>query len=639
MRIDGASLATEPPKYGLADRDGFDHARAFQNRVVEWIHDGIEPVAVLRAPTGAGKTATFHELIETRTVPLLVYPTNALLRQQRNRFAEDDIDVAVLNSETLSGHGRDRAEGLIAYFDEYEADHDVVVTNPDILQAAIQDMYAGGRAMRIFERIDAVVYDEFHFYSSLAASGLLLQLKILAERHPDQKILLASATPNEDFVDFVVERLGLSVCDINASYVSDGDQFRQPVEMIRHEESRLYERRDAIAESLADEIAEVETYNEPRAVLVFNSVRQSNDFHQFLADEYPLVFKHTAKDNGFDTNDKMADLDGDSFYVLNTTSKGEVGLDYDIRTLHMETPGCAGPFLQRFGRAGRESKASVHVYGLGQGPWGDDVAFPEFEEQIYEGLGAYKGPDGRRMPLSELADLVGFRAAYAIASRESGYGWFDEALRKDFEENVEKYDRWRRFIARVNDELNRVSTGFEPGKYSPKDPEAKLLGFTKACFEAFCGLRGRSVQATVRYPRGDRLALTTYGLTTTLRHYDIEDIEYGEYEPILTLRPKPDDSLSVVTARLPEYDTEPRQYDRPSIEIEKELQQKMHREVDRVELNDEFSVSTESLHRFFQIVSITNAIVPETVTTAKYEIEVETRENSAPSLNVRPRRI
>ncbi|MFB6201415.1 MAG: type I-D CRISPR-associated helicase Cas3' [Halorhabdus sp.] len=638
MKIDGASLATEPPKYGLADGD-FDHARAFQNRVVEWVHDGTEPVAVLRAPTGAGKTATFHELIETRSVPLLVYPTNALLRQQRNRFSDEDVDVAVLNSETLSGHGRDRVEGLIAYFDEYEADHDAVVTNPDILQAAIQDLYAGGRSMRIFEQIDAVVYDEFHFYSSLAASGLLLQLKILAERHPDQKILLASATPNEDFVDFVVERLGLDVCDINASYVSDGDQFRQPVEMTRHEETRLYERRDEIAESLADKLAEVGTYDEPHAVLVFNSVRQSNDFHRFLAEEYPEVFEHAAKDNGFDTNDERADLDEESFYVLNTTSKGEVGLDYDIRTLHMETPKRAGPFLQRFGRAGRESEASVHVYGLGQGPWGDDVTFPKFEEQIYKGLGAYEDSDGRQMPLSRLADLVGFRAAYAIACRESGYGWFDEALRKDFEENVEQYDRWRGFIARINDELDEVSTGFEPGKYTPKDPEAKLLGFTKACFAAFRGLRGRSVQATVRYPRGDRLALTTYGLTTTLRYYDIDDVEYDEYEPILTLRPKPDDSLSVVTARLPEYDTEPRQYDRPSTEIEEELQQKMHREVDRVELSDEFEVSTETLHLFFQIVRITNAVVPETITTAEYEIEVETQENSPPSLNVQHRRI
>jgi len=638
MRIDGANLETEPPKHGLCNR-GFDHARAFQNRVVEWVHDGTDPVAVLRAPTGAGKTATFHELIEMRDVPLLVYPTNALLRQQRERFAEDDVDVAVLNSETLSGYGLDRVEGLIAYFDEYEADHDAVVTNPDIIQAAVQDMYGGGRAMRIFDHIDAVVYDEFHFYDSLAASGLLLQLKILAERHPDQKILLASATPNEDFVDFVRQRLGIAVCDINASYVADGDQFRQPVEMIRHEESHLYDRREEIAESLADEIAEAGNYDEPHAVLVFNGVRQSNAFHQFLADQFPDVYEHAAKDNGFDTNDEAADLDEEEFYVLNTTSKGEVGLDYDIRTLHMENPGRAGPFLQRFGRAGRDSEATIHVYSLGQGPWGNDVDFPTFEEQIYEGVGAYEGPDGRRMSLSQLSDLVGFRAAYAIASRESGYGWFDEALRDDFEQNVEQYDQWRGFIARVRSELEEVATGFEPGKYSPKSSAAKILEFTEECFQAFRGLRGRSVRATVRYPRGDRLALTTYGLTTTLRHYDIEEVGHDDGEPILTLCPTPEDSLSVVTARLPAYDAEPRQYDRPTTEIEEELQQKMHREVDGIELNEEFEVSTELLHRFFRIVRITNAVVPETITTAEYEIEVESNENGPPSLNTRRRQV
>jgi CRISPR-associated endonuclease/helicase Cas3 len=636
MRIDGASLATEPPKYGLADRD-FPDARAFQNRVVEWVHEGTEPVAVLRAPTGAGKTATFHDLIETRDIPLLVYPTNSLLRQQRNRFAKADIDVAVLNSETLSGHGTDRVEGLIAFFDKYEADHDAIVTNPDILQAAIQDMYGGGRAMRIFDWIDAIVYDEFHFYDSLAASGLLLQLKVLTERHPDQKVLLASATPNEDFVDFVRDRLGMDICDIDASYVSGGDQFRHPVEMIRHEEDRLYDRRDAIAEALSEEIIEAGDYQEPHTVLVFNSVRQSNDFHQFLAEEYPDLFEHTAKDNGFDTDDERVDLDEADFYVLNTTSKGEVGLDYDIRTLHMENPGRAGPFLQRFGRAGRNSEATVHVYGLGQGPWGDDVDFSTFEEQIYDGLGAYEGPDGRQMSLDRLADLVGFRAAYAIASRESGYGWFDEALRDDFKQNVEHYDRWRGFISRVRSELDEVVTGLEPGKYSEKDPESKLLGFTEACFSAFRGLRGRSVPATVRYPRGDRLALTTYGLTTTLRHYDIADVEYDEGEPILILRPKPDDSLSVVTARLPRYDSEPRQYDRSTTEIEDELQQKMHREVDCVKHNADFELSTELLHQFYRIVRITNAIVPETITTADYEIAVDTSQAGPPSLNVRKR--
>jgi len=65
FEVAGASLATEPPEPALEDR-GFEYARAFQNRVIEWIHDGTDPVSVVRAPTGGGKTATFYELIDSR---------------------------------------------------------------------------------------------------------------------------------------------------------------------------------------------------------------------------------------------------------------------------------------------------------------------------------------------------------------------------------------------------------------------------------------------------------------------------------------------------------------------------------------------------------------------------------------------
>jgi len=121
------------------------------------------------------------------------------------------------------------------------------------------------------------------------------------------------------------------------------------------------------------------------------------------------------------------------FYILNTTSKGEVGLDYDVTTLYMEKPFTASAFLQRFGRAGRQSEATVDIYGLGQGPWGEDVDFPTFVEQVYEGL------DSTQVNQKRLADLVGFRAAYAIAEREEGSKWFNQELREDFEANIDRY--------------------------------------------------------------------------------------------------------------------------------------------------------------------------------------------------------
>lgn len=629
FKVAGASLATEPPEPALEAR-GFEYARAFQNRVIEWIHNGTDPVSVVRAPTGAGKTATFYELIDSREMTLIVYPTNALLRQQRERFETDDVDVAVLNANTLDGHGHERTEQLLGFVNKYATNYDAVLTNPDILQAAIQDMYVGSDPMRFFNKFDAIVYDEFHFYEALAASGLLLQIKIIAERQSDPKILLASATPNEEFVKFLREGVGLTVRDINADYDPNGDQFRHRTVIHRHEDRKLLEHRNEIAAELNRKVDTVGDYNEPEVVVVFNSARDSNDFHDFLYHEYPTVFEHTAKDNGFDTNDEGVDLDESKFYILNTTSKGEVGLDYDVTTLYMEKPFTASAFLQRFGRAGRQSEATVDIYGLGQGPWGEDVDFPTFAEQIYEGM------ESTQMNQKRLADLIGIRAAYAIVKREEDSHWFNQELREDFETNIDRYDQWYGFIQAVNSEHEEIKDGFGPGKYQQTDPEAKLLEFTQQCFKTFQGLRGRSLPASIKYPRGDRFGVTTYDLSTTLRNYDIEDVDNDD---ILVLGPSDESILSTVTARLPAYETEPTQYDQSRGEIEELLQTKIHRHIDQVELNHEFSVSTELLHRFFSIVEIVDAIIPSRITTSEYEIEIDSNANGPPKIDVQPRQV
>ena len=629
FEVAGASLATEPPEPALEDR-GFEYARAFQNRVIEWIHDGTDPVSVVRAPTGGGKTATFYELIDSREMTLLVYPTNALLRQQRERFEDDDVDVAVLNANTLEGHGHERTEQLIGFVNKYAADYDAVLTNPDILQAAIQDMYVGSDPMRFFNKFDAIVYDEFHFYDVLSASGLLLQIKIIAERQSDPKILLASATPNDEFVEFLREQVGLTVRDIGADYHPDGDQFRHRMVVRRHEDRKILDNRDEIAAELEAKVEAVDDYDDPEVVLVFNSAKDSNDFHDFLYHEYPTVFEHTAKDNGFDTNDEGADLDDTEFYILNTTSKGEVGLDYDVTTLYMEKPFTASAFLQRFGRAGRQSEATVDIYGLGQGPWGEDVDFPTFAEQIYEGL------DSTQMNQKRLADLVGFRAAYAIIKREEDSYRFNQELREDFEANIKKYDTWYGFIRTVNAEYGEIKDGFGPGKYQQNEPVAKLLEFTRECFKTFQGLRGRSLSASIKYPRGDRLGVTTYDLSTTLRNYDIVDVDDDD---ILVLGPPDDGVLSTVTARLPAYETEPTQYDQSRGEIEEQLQTKIHRHIDQAELKSEFEVSTELLHRLFYIIDIVDAIIPSRITTSKYDIEIDDGSGGPPAIDVQPRQI
>lgn len=610
MLVRGASLATEDPKYGFSDR-GFEYARAFQNRVAEWVHEGEENVAVLRAPTGAGKTATFHELIDENDMTLLVYPTNALLNQQANRFEKEGVRTEVLTGDTLEGHHRKRTENLLKAVNRFAADHDVVVTNPDILQAIIQDQYEGEQAMEFFDKFDAIVYDEFHFYGDLAASGLLLQTRIIAERNPRAKVLFASATPNESFIEFVSSVYQLPVRGIDSEYDPDGDRFRFDVKVHRREADRIIQDKEAVTQRLRDAVEGVPR-GETRAVVVFNSVKDSNDFHDYLETEHPALFERAEKDNGFDTNDPDFNLDESEFSILNTTSKGEVGLDYDIRTLIMETP--RGPtagsdFLQRFGRAGRQADATVEVYGLGQMSWGEQMSFQDFAQSIAKALG------DSQMDIGALEDLVGLRAAYALHVRD---GYYNQELREDFA-TVPQYGRWRGFIETVAEVLE-TKVGGLGDPLQENDPETKLLEFTRHCFDAFRGLRGRSLTGEIKYPRGDRTALTSYDLLTTLRHYDIEAIED---DSVIVLGPARDEYPTKVTARLPGYESRPLDYGTSVGDIEQRLQTWVHGEIDRSDIGENAEVSPDLLHLFFDRLRITESVVPTLVRCGEYEIEVE----------------
>lgn len=626
MHVQSASLATEPPTDGFAHPE-FDYARAFQNRVAEWAHDDGEPVAVLRAPTGAGKTATFHEVIEENNLTLIVYPTNALLNQQLERFREENIDVEPLTSETLSGHGDERTENLLRRADWIEG-HDIVVTNPDILQAIIQDLYHGStKPMQFFNRFGGIIYDEFHFYDDFAASGLLLQMHIFGGRQANPDMLLASATPNDSFVSFVKDELALPVRSISSEYVSGGDQFRYPVTVERHEDHRINDDREGVAERLEELVENADNLEEPRVALVFNSVAASNDFHQFLAEEYPDVFDYVAKDNGFDTDDPDAILDDKSFFVLNTTSKGEVGLDYDIRALFMETPRSPSAFLQRFGRAGREHEATVHVFGLGDMAWPDELRYPEFVESIYDALGAYRSQDEA---IATLRSLVGMRAAYAIHTRMDDDSWFGPELFEDFA-SVSEYGTWRSFIESIHATLDHAGEFGSPVRQN--SPARKLLDFTSHCFEAFSSLRGRSMSVDIKYPRGDRQALTSYDLLTTLRYYDIVDIEADD---TLVVERRDTEQPVAITARFPGYENRPRDYSGSTSDLEQMFSEWLYPQIDKADLA-ETDVGEGLLRQFFSVLTLPEVVLPLEVRYDHYAAYVD--QSGIPSVDVERRQL
>jgi CRISPR-associated endonuclease/helicase Cas3 len=508
-QITGASLEVVEPKHPFP----YPRARGFQAEFLNWLHDGNEDVGVLQAPTGGGKTAAFTELIRKQNHSLVVYPTNALMRQQAKTLQEAGLTLKILNADSLKHSGLDRAEEILAYARSHQ--FDAIVTNPDIIQAIIQDQYVdyNARLLRFFDCFDGVIYDEFHAYDAFAASGLLVQLKLFSERRPNAKLTLASATPREDYLEFLDDEIGLSLRRITATYTTTTDPlgtFRQPITFYQHTPT-LWKSRETIATELAERIEAESDLTEPRIALIFNSARESNDFYEYLNHSHPNVYKHVEKDNGYDTNDGREQED--DFYILNTTSKGEVGLDYDLNSLYMDHPHTASRFIQRIGRAGRKSEATVHVYGLGKVPWNETLTYESFLDAIWD---TFSDP---KTETKRLRTLTALRAAYALYSREQGNNSNAE-MYDDFD-TLDSSTYWKRFIMNVTDAQTREYGLFDD---SPTADTKHLLEYVTAAFESLRTLRGRSLTHEVRYTRGNAVTTTEYDLLTALRQYRITDV-------------------------------------------------------------------------------------------------------------------
>jgi len=570
----------------------FSTLRTFQRRVGQWLTEGDTdaPIGVLAAPTGAGKTAAIAAVAKKHTSTLVTYPTNALVKAQSTLLeTEHGLSVTVVTGDTLSQHGIARSQELLEYVQD--RDTDVVVTNPDVPQAVAQNLYfsPGDRIMEFYAEFDAAVYDEFHFYDSLAATGLLMQIKLITERgqyrtrtfekrHP--QILLSSATPDSGFVDFICEDLPINIgakvlasavapADVGEALTTDSegisadfiydilgpieevpdwvrgaseaphpemtgpkaavkslpdsgwdgpsdceafDRFRYPMQVNRYGR-RLTEQKDfeMVMSRLRTSIGTDGAAG--KAAVIFDSAARSNRFYDYLVDQTDALGAGAIKDNGYDTRAAVTE-DKDDFTVYVTTSKGEVGLNYDLDRLVMTKPYTATQFIQRIGRAARHSPAVVDVFGLGKQSWPVLQSYPGFLRRVAATLPDPTANQGR------LQNIIGLRAAHALQTRHgSGYS---EALKQEFD-SFSTATAWRATLSELDAALDAEGDGLFGAVYSDRTKTA-LTG-AKAAVEGLAGLRGQSVRADITYPRGEQRVATEYSLTTALRHYRIDAAE------------------------------------------------------------------------------------------------------------------
>ena len=672
--IGGAGLPVSGTEYPFA----FERARRFQRVALDWMYDsdGSPPVSAVAAPTGSGKTAIIAALAaQSETGIVCTYPTNALIHAQAETLREleaYDLTVKRVTSATLENTGEARANEVLDIADQ---PNDVVVTNPDILQAIIQSAYfsPGNRVFQFFSRFDAAVFDEFHYYDPLAASGLLMQIRILANegRYRDRegdlnlpRVLLTSATPDEQFVESVTDDFGIDAQIIRSrlisldlsdpapqrldppdvglvydpagtppnlpsrrgdlpahdtdptAFVMEDDEwpgvsrFRYPM-VVNRWPSHIGDAFDTVAKMLDTARAEWDG-GEPVAAVVFNSAARSNAFQEHIrrTDTWTDLADVTRKDNGYDTGAEYEDRDNhNECAVLNTTSKGEVGLNFDIRRLVVAMPWTVTSFIQRVGRAARQSPATVDVFGLGDPAWPPVQSYAGFLARI-QTLDELRDPTTSRQRLRALA---GLRAARATQSQYQASS-YDPDIEVRFD-GIPGRDRWNGALRALNDAQDAIESGF--GEPTVDRSGRRAIRGADAAIEGLDALRGRSVQVNLMYPIGDGTQQTEYDLIRALRHYPIEHVD-----PDNTLRlgrGTPDGQLTATYPERPFGGLDMRQSDRT---IESKLTDGYQTAAQAADLRS-VDIDAETLQSIFGLLPLRRALLPTSVDASWYRFTID----------------
>ena len=497
--------------------------RSFQKEFADCAKNKNADVIQLIAPTGAGKTLCFENLMRDEMgeihKTLLIYPTNALIKSQLERFnsSEKGFHAKSISSKSLSKRGPERAQELFGMISRY----DIILTNPDIFQAILGHMYRNptDNLIQAFNLFEYIIYDEFHTYREFELSGILNQICLFLNMSRC-KVILSSATPKEEIIELLgltrigtdrhnprVEKVIAEPCGNNEGVVI---RYKTKVEF---HQGKIVDHIEQVVEDLKKAVISIEA-NEPRILFIFDTVKDSNRFYSRLFKDYPDLYRYAEKDNGYDTNQEGYTQDFTK-PILISTNKSEVGLDYPIKLLFMEDGFSIDSFTQRFGRAARREPAECHIYTKKEASpiFTEDVMdYGNFLENMKHITKEYN------IQTKKVRTLFTFRQALAISE-------YHKERKGDLEgyfaaESGYSYKLWLYFFSILD---NHNKQGFVD-----RDLE-RLNSFVNDIKKACRSLRGRSLQFPVRYQRGHEVRQTVYDVLSVLNQVSarVERTEEG----------------------------------------------------------------------------------------------------------------
>ena len=406
----------------------YPHQAAMYN---EWSnHTGF----LLVTKTGSGKTrATALPVLKNHESAVFVYPTNALIQDQsraiqqlmddegityrertpetaNERVGTEEYEIVKISALTLAAFAKawrmgekQKGDALIKLIGQEK--RKIVLINPDILYLLYSLRYRGSpEVLSHFQAYKTIVFDEFHLYNGVELAHALFLIFWAQRMGAFQRVVLLSATPNEEVKTYLDRLLNPFVIDADVTVpqpicgertvAHDVELNALPVarDVVESAQSKVLELQSKLYQLQAEIQEANSTGDYVPCVVILNSVVNAIALEDALV-EAGIPRTEIAPIRGLSARSSR-DVRGKMLVI--GTAAIEVGIDFKTDYLIFEA-GNQASFMQRFGRLGRHSIGQAFLLAAPREceavkSLGDDISRHALEEGVKT---IYPGQDAK----------------------------------------------------------------------------------------------------------------------------------------------------------------------------------------------------------------------------------------------------
>jgi CRISPR-associated endonuclease/helicase Cas3 len=373
--LDGLRLKLTDQEY-LSGLKGFEHQIESERRIKE--HESL--FLFNHSPTGSGKTISWLKpALDTKMKVIAVYPTNALVLDQKNqvdrliinngdRYNRNDYHIQAITSDLLDQEkslypgetGLRKGQLLNRIIRKGRSKGLILLTNPDILTLALKDAYYEHNIREAVRSVDMIVVDEFHLASVKQSDMLLFMMHEMSNdpRTRLKKFVFLSATPNRQIVERAKKvKLNVVVFGDKSTPLScsEGHPVLPKLELnVRC--GAIYRTYELIKEELEYFVGfckrPIENSARAKTVFILDGIYEVDEIFNALKEALDNQDFRVERVDGLHpaTEDKLKNFD-----VLVSNSSVEVGIDFKVDRL-VFSGYSKSKLLQRIGRLRQKSE-------------------------------------------------------------------------------------------------------------------------------------------------------------------------------------------------------------------------------------------------------------------------------------------